>query len=178
MKNVLASLALVLLHTSVFAWPDNLAGQPASARCELPSGVEMILHYFPPTTAHRKLDPTGANVEFFTNRGIVGANGVQIPFGIYEGKTARDPGGWALVMRQVADDGITPPKSPSPPVFHLPMALTKSASRSPTLVVSFDASGRACSLRFKWQNMQALVAFAENYEDLSTVSAVSSQSHK
>jgi hypothetical protein len=160
MKKTLAALALALLsNASVYAQTNGSqpVGIRAGSRCELFSGIKMMADYSGST---KKSDPLGAQLDFFTSANVVSDHGISIPFGIYKVITVHDSDQWALTMKQVADDGITPRKSGAEEPIRVPMSITKAPLSSKTFVISFEHTGQTCTLRMNWQNTQASVEFA------------------
>src|ERR1035438_2757878 len=115
MKKSLIALLLGLVSTSGHAVPGQgnaIDDQQTIARCELSNGVKMALDYSAVTKGRG--NPEGTPMDFVTSANVVGVRGTIIPVGLYKVNIIHDSNKWALVMKQVADDGITPPKSSSP----------------------------------------------------------------
>ena len=99
-------------------------------------------------------------MDFYTSANGVSVRGTTIPSGIYKVKAVHDSNQWTLIMKQVAGDGITPPK-PHSDFFELAMSVEAAPSQSATPVISLEPIAQTCTLHMKWQLSQASVEFAK-----------------
>jgi hypothetical protein len=164
MKKSLILLVLSVLAPLIALCQTKVAST-ANQQCELPNGTKMILDYS--TLAKDRRTPQGAQMDFYTSANVVSVRGTTIPSGIYKVKAVYDSNQWTLVMKQVAGDGITPPK-PHSDLFELPMSVKAALSQSATPVISLEPIAQTCTLHMKWQLSQASVEFAGKWKDLPT----------
>ena len=140
--------------------------QPSIVRCGLPNGTKIVLDYSGLTVDRENPTLYGPQMDFYTSADIVGREGTTIPFGIYKVATLHNSDRWTLVMKQVADNGITPPKSSTPLLLKIPMSVAKRTTSSTKLAISLDPIAKACTLRIEWQESQASVQFAAKEDAL------------
>lgn len=162
------SVALVLaLGCALPSQSSEPSKQPSVVRCGLPNGTKLVLDYSGLTIDRENPTLYGSQMDFYTSADIVSGKGTIIPFGIYKVATLHTSNRWTLVMKQVADNGISPPQSSTPLLLKIPMSTAKRTDSSTRLTISLDQIAKTCALRIEWQESQASLEFAANGYDLS-----------
>ena len=147
---------------------------PAQAQCKLPDGKTITVDYSSPRMKGRKifgeLVPygevwrAGANeATTFVTTANLSVEGTDVPSGEYTIFTIPEQEKWTLIISKVTGEWGIPYKEEyrSQELARVPMTVSKTSAPVENFTISFDQSGRGCTLQLSWENTQASVKFSE-----------------
>lgn len=181
MKKTAVVLLFILSFTLFAAAQQDKSKRPsppAQAQCKLPDGKTITTDYSSPRMKGRQifggLVPynevwrTGANeaTTLVTQDNLVAPKGTDIPAGAYTIFTVPTQDSWTLIINKHTGEWGIPYHYESEELARIPMTVTKLSSPVENFTISFDQSGRGCTMHISWENTQASVEFTVKNTDM------------
>jgi hypothetical protein len=163
------------LTVCTFSFPqdgtNNTAGEPAQAQCKFSDQEAITVDYsnahmggrriFGGVVPYGKVWRTSVNgaSTFITGDDLVTVKGTNIPAGSYTFLILPNPDKWMLIINKntVYDSGE---------IARVPMSVKKLSAPVENFTISFDRTGGSCTMRIRWENIQASLEFAIRNTDL------------
>ncbi|HUJ95517.1 MAG TPA: DUF2911 domain-containing protein [Terriglobales bacterium] len=164
-------LPLSLLVFTAFASAQK-ASPAASAECKFPDGKTIHVDYSSPRAKGRKifggLVPygkvwrTGADdATTFVSTANLSVGGKAVPAGNYTIFTVPNPDKWTLIVNKKTGEWGIPYKYEADELVRTDMSAGKTPGMVENFTISFDQSGKKCTLRMEWENTRAWVDITE-----------------
>jgi hypothetical protein len=179
-KTAFAILIVIAACVTSYGQQDkSKRSSPAEqAQCKFSGGKTITVDYSSPRMRGRKifgdLVPygkvwgTGANeaTTFVTDESLVTVKGTNIPAGSYTIFTVPNPDKWTLIVNKHTNEWGIPYTYEAEELARVPMSVTRLSSPVENFTISFDHTGRSCTMRMSWEDTQASIEFAVRNTDL------------
>ena len=169
---VLFVLTLSLISSAQQMDKNQRPSPPAQAQCKLPDGKTITVDYSSPRLKGRKVGGevapygevwrTGANeATTFVTTANLSVEGKDVPAGGYTLFTLPNENQWMLIINKHTGEWGIPYKYESEELFRVPMQVSKPPASVENFTISFDQSGKGCTLQLSWGDTQASAKFTE-----------------
>ena len=175
-KTAAAILFVFALSLFSFSQQDKSKrpSPPAQTQCKLPDGKTITVDYSSPRLKGRKVGGevapygevwrTGANeATTFVTTANLSIEGKDVPAGNYTLFTVPNQTQWLLIINKHTGERMwgIPYKYESEELFRVPMQVSKTSAPVENFTISFDQSGKACTLQLSWGDTMASAKFSE-----------------